>query len=718
MNTLYFDFWEQELENKNKSTGGYEELVIKVKESVTLQRRARRILGQLNKTFNQTKEGNCWGHNNLVLPSKDDLTRFSLPNIPRCYQYTANGVFPFSSWKLHNDIDQQVVPKELKEKLTVSKQNLEILKELRNDKRPSFNESFCDLLGKQKIMGFYIVPEDQISKKTAAYKTYYKRVSGELMPAKLQHEFDTLMDEELVNIVEFYQDFDETVRMKPFRYQGFSKFILEINIPFHQHKKRNLEFLLWKNSNSPLPEDNTIFKSLESKVFNASFHEFEFYRLPIRGFDRKNSKKRQRFQFRSKQVWRLDKEKLKQINWNPFRALKNLQLCTLLDKDRIKQQYFTLPKAPPFNQYLRCGELDLIDMERKMFTNLTLLVQTPVEQIEEEKNNLDMTVSANDGKETPINVRSSSVEVTQPSINTSRMALKRSFIDDDLRSLLELKRKKRNKKQKTGDDESVNNTTILELLECGTIIQETNVSAEKIERVRTPIVEHSKPKSLCNKFVSAIDLSNKIAILNTTLLKKNLLILQNLVQNGANIVELQLPTPCDFILDSTTCLLRLDIAQFFQKTHHGKLMYQTQISKLLREYHKVIILVEYSKGFEDYDPDIFWKVRLFLENPRCECSFTTSELSAVSYWIQWYITRYSPNTGYNMDDLEETQESKYHEVLSFLSINPFALQDIVNRFTLPEFLFYMSPGNENPFLKGVLTKSQRHRTEQLLSLHW
>ncbi|EDO15844.1 hypothetical protein Kpol_507p6 [Vanderwaltozyma polyspora DSM 70294] len=545
----------------------------------------------------------------------------------------------------------------------------------------------------------------------------------ELMPNDLNKNFEKLENEKIIQCeLNFNQHYSSEIlpflEFKPYRTILFlNNFLIEVNMngisSQNIPEKTKREFINWNYENQS--EINTSWDiNLWSKVFDEDYNEIEFLKLKtpneiitedvIENFKSYNSK-------RFKVYWKLDKNETKKLEWNPIKSYisKNLTTKILLNEKLTKQNEYTIKKPELNFKKILYNIIDLIDIENGTFGSLNLVLNNKIE------NSFQDPLTKND-ESSSINVEKEISESTLQ-INTSMIPHKRSYIDEELKSILEIKRKKKNLNDRNLKDSEDKTGSILSFINQGIITnipRDTVLSDRQIVSDQTITESNQLPKFGLKIKFNCKEIAGKTVILNGKKIRENHKI-KNILENKSQIkiLEKELSYDCDFILNATTCLVRIKLDNFFQISKNGYLFYQKKLMDLTTEFKRVLVLVEYSSIIESTDKDIFWKLHLYLKNYQFYTYIIPSNIEEIARKISLLISRYSSKYNDNELDCNSSEE----QILQSLNFNIFLVKDILKKFTLFDFLKGLTLNCDNRN-QNILTKQQLARIKTLLTLEW
>ena len=593
-------------------------------------------------------------------------------------------------------------------------------------------------------------------------KAYRKNTSFTTFISKVEEAFTNLLEEGLSKNVHFLWVPQPKTEITAHISRDYHNFLIDERIGNRINFTGDMLKEKWRSEvkngtdywvPTPISEEHVraSFLTLENSLFDTEFHKLELYKLPIKvpklSKGSQNIKRKRHF---GKIVWKLDKDQLKLMSWNPFKGVVKFASKTCFPwYEKIKQEHFSVKVKERQFIILRCSDLDLIDATTKNFgtfkvgLNANLVDQTiesdPADTVQTVK--IRATDKNTDCEIVPMN---QSTTFTRSIINTSLVPQKRSFLDDELWSIVETKKNQiREMGRLQGESRSSDSRSTLQedyqpvidsltlhKLNCGfyntPLPLASKPTAGETDRVNeggegaenfgeyVPTGDFEAEGDLLSDF--NLDIGRKTIILNAAKLEENHSLLNSLVSDGfgMDILERDLGpnAPCDFIINFCTCLLRVKLSLFQQFSSNGKLYYEEPMLQLLKSFQKVVVLVEHSAIYEDVDPDIFWKLRLFLAYDSIELHFVSSEASLL-VWIKYYTSLFGSEVGET--ELEsESISTDDKEVLHAMGFsNPFLLQKLLTEFTLPHLLQLV----QNSTIK-YLTPYQHDLLSLLVESNW
>ena len=148
-----------------------------------------------------------------------------------------------------------------------------------------------------------------------------------------------------------------------------------------------------------------------------------------------------------------------------------------------------------------------------------------------------------------------------------------------------------------------------------------------------------------------------------------------------------------------------------QLRNNGSLHYDKAINDLLTEFQRVIIIVEFSEIIQDVDPDLFWKIKLYLLNSRVDVFFIHETTDFFIDWMKYFIAKWA----FSYND-EKEKNIANADILLDLGFNILLVRKIFQTYSLEEF--FMAIIKEESKAVKMLTVSQMTRLKKLLTLEW
>ncbi|CCH63004.1 hypothetical protein TBLA_0I03510 [Henningerozyma blattae CBS 6284] len=537
-------------------------------------------------------------------------------------------------------------------------------------------------------------------------------IKFQLMPSEIENKFETFLNESLPKTLKFNLHIESQNRsyFKSFRnLQNFS--IDRVNLSSNLFKtKPCIKFESWDVSCPQINLEN-YFWNQYSKLFDIKFNELELYKKPyerIRSSHRFKKFEKKTLKFKQK-YWKLHKCTLKELNWKPFERIESLFIDYLETNDTIDFSIATINFHAPTIVFAKqhFSQLELIDLDTKTFKKFNTGVNFST--------NKDHTNTANENIETcklmplqgtlkadtfidninntnEINITlndyyhdTSLLECTSES-KKRRMNESSLLMDEDFKSILSLKKQKYDLNNISQDinDSKLSEFNILEIL--GNPIHD---SARQRETVTKNIVKKLQTNKICytnlNPLSQLLPITHdtNIILTNANRLKFNHEVISQ-IQNKTSIKVIEEffidSITCDFILNYSTCIYIIEIEKFFQMCGEDELYYELHIKRLLGEFKKIILLIKYTQDTEDFDNDIFWKVRLYLNFPLLDIYFVLhDDRSCASHWIIHLSRVYSAN-----EKLTDAS-SLFIAILKNLGFNSLLIKKLSKEYQLYDF---------------------------------
>lgn len=689
MSIMLFELWEVVFTERDLAAdeGGYEGVRLRTKESIVLQRKSQLLLKQIL----ASRSLDCC-FDAIVF----SLAHFSLEVIPYTSKRTKQELpeWPQVSVKPLLEYNQEVT----KERIKLESQNLEILKWLQgltpiNPKFPCI-ERIKDnglevLMLDLHLISMKKVPSGPLKDLTA-------------MPSVLQERFISLtneiLEERAVSRCAGEYDLERFPKVGPLL-EGY--IIHAVSVKDNVRHEKTGEFEEW-----PIPRETPceqVFQDLQAKLLDHDFDPLDFYKLKVSKVNSATQPKRNKVS--PHKVWKVSKEQIRELDWNPLKWMTKEATTTLLSKDVIVAKEYRPHHVTLKFPIMTYNSIDLIDAENKTFGSLKIdNWQTPASMVEGPS-----TGEITREKQSSSREEKDSQENTK--VNTSLLPHGRSFFDEELRSILEVKRRRlaggKENPKPTAQPMSVNMLRILNKVSNNRDTQpEKNlIPAESIPTVNVPLPTPFQELDLHN--------IKKSVLVNLSRLKHNHSIIRHLTHanNEISLIEQKQSLPYDFVLNPSTCIIRLQLNTFFQMKDSNDLYYVRALTHLLTEFRKVIVLVEYRDMMETADRDVYWKIRLYLNRPEFEVHLTSSNDEAIGNWICMLAKRYSGQFR------EFSASSTSEEFLLALNLNKFQVQTLLVRYSLWRILD-MILDDDTWQLEDTLSPLQVQRIKSMMLLEW
>lgn len=664
--------------------------------------------------------------------------------------------------------------KKFKEKLKITQDQMNLLKNLkiRNETKSLLVE-----IMKEKSFTDYNFNNLISLPQTLVTKSISQSFSKECMPSKIQNNLE-LLGEESLNYVDSVQICKiSEVAFEP-NLDAIYKLFLDLTLITYKKTKSNnkenqlqtnlLKFINWDfNNQLNYNKLESVLKNLESKLLDIQFSEYELYKLPINRINSKEmySKARKDNRLKKKNYWNLDKIQLKQLNWDPFKLFRLISLETFLAKDSISPKEVNFKKSLLTFPKLFCSQLDLIILNNLDGKNGIRKLPIPINDSENQTNQ--------DGTKSFIQVADSRQQSFEENVlslgkiengtntiltdtnseimnTTSMLPQKRSFLDSGLLSILSKKRQKHedftNYTHLSKSDNAVESTINedftklivpeLELLNIGLITEnkpiepdtrdKSNHSVEENDKLKEKIAILEEDVIISNLVDWSIEIQDYLIIANSNQLIKNHQLINKIsnVQDTTkrfHIVENPIKQPVDFVLNYQTCLIRIDITKFFQIDKSDNLFYYKLLSKLIPEYKTIVIVLEYRKEFVKVDPDILWKILLFLPEKQFKLVYVEQNNDNLIQIMQCIIHEYG-NSQLQETEITDILATVPGKILTQLRLDPLSVCQILKNYTLLELICHLVNNDTAESLDVRIyewfTDTQLERLTAYIALQW
>lgn len=687
---MIFELWEVVFTERDLAAdeGGYEGVRLRTKESIVLKRKSQLLLKQIS----ASRSLDC-----CFDPIVFSLTHFSLEVIPYTSKDTKQELpkWPQVSVTPFLEYNQEVA----KERIKLESQSLETLKWLQgltpiNPKFPCI-ERIKDNGLEALMLDLYLISMEKVPSGPLKELT--------AMPSFLQERFMSLTNETLeeraVSRCAGKYDLERFPIVGPLL-EGY--IIHALSVKDNVRHEKTGEFEEW-----PIPRETPcerVFQDLQAKLLDHDFDPLDFYKLKVSKVSSATQPKRNKFS--PHKVWKVSKEQIRELDWNPLKWMTKEATTTLLSKDVIVAKEYRPHHVSLTFPTMTYNSIDLIDTENKTFGSLKIdNWQMPASMVERPSTG-EITIEK---QSSSFREEKDSQEITK--ISTSLLPHGRSFFDEELRSILEVKKRRlaggKENPKPTAQPTSVNMLRILNKVSNNrdTQTEKNLIPAESIPTVNVPLPTPFQELNLHN--------IKKSVLVNLSRLKHNHSLIRYLTHanNEISLIEQKQSQPYDFVLNPSTCIIRLQLNTFFQMKDSNDLYYEQTLTHLLTEFRKVIVLVEYRDMMETADRDVFWKIRLYLNRPEFEVHLTSSNDEAIGNWICMLARRYSGQFR------EFNASSTSEEFLLALNLNKFQVQTLLERYHLSSFL-HMILDNDTSQLEDTLSPLQVQRIKSMMLLEW
>ncbi|CAR31097.1 ZYRO0E09768p [Zygosaccharomyces rouxii] len=663
---MELEYWILDSSAVNSSDGGYENTFTNTKETVRLEKKSQKLLQKLSHSSGPKVQ--------LQKVKTDSLEHFQLEAMPLKFtpkQYNIR-CLPWPKIEISDNLQNFHSPKEKLKLEDESKRLFVWLTDLsksqiqhdpiaRRKNRLQGRESF-------KIKFEFL---------TSCIKQCSKINRCEFMPSVLGTRFKETLRENIPKTVSFA--FGEKLKLEHHfcKTASLEDYILEATeVPLLP--RISAELLRW-----PVPSANPnelVFEMLRSQLFDLEFNKLEFFKMDITC-----TQSNKRAKIKLPKNWKMCKSELKQWDWNPFKQIEKTAIAESTTRETIATYAFNPPifvlefHKFPYNSF------DFINLEEDTFGSLKFasasrlaptMTKKPSATSEREKT-MDSTINSEHD-------------------NTSMIPHKRSFIDDDLLTILHSR-----KRSRKHDDHYTSTPS-----HGATMFRIMNQEMNRYQAVGSSPVSAAlePPKTPAIPFEPAND--PRRILVNATKIRENHKIIQYLSnETQLQLVEQELPLQCDFIIDATSCIVIVQLDLFFQLQADKTMFYENTLKSLLNEFKTVVVLIKYPVIIDIADRDVFWKIRLYLQPPDFQLFLTEETPQEIGKWI-------------NMLSNEPLNDQPLgsHPLL-LLHFNKFLVQELLSKYTLKKILL-MAIKNQNKELSCLLTDAQLKRIQKLMALGW
>lgn len=659
------DYWVLSKSAVDNVDSGYKNTFTNTKETIHLEKKNQKLLRKLShsnfpKLQLQKARTYSWEHFRLdTLPLRFTSKEYNIDYFPwpevATNNYLQNVNYPKEKVKLENE----------SKKLFVWLANL-----------PSF-QTQCEPIAKcgnkqQETKSF------QVEYELLSYRTSgpLKTIRHEFMPSILGTRFKETLRENISKKVTFSFDNKSWIEQQFSKTILFKDYILEVFEP-PVPPKSSVKLQQW-----PLPgvgKNEVIFEILKFRLFDLKFNKLEFFKM--------NTYPTKHIRNQSKILpvkWKMSKSQRKSWDWNPFKQIEKKNIAEITPRETIATYIF----KPPIFEFeihkLPYNSFDFINLEENTFGSVKFVsASRPTPAI-----NQDHLITSQ--KETTIDST-----INNESQNTSMIPHKRSFIDDDLLTILHSRKEKKHDNCDTS--RTPHEATMFHIMN-----QETN-KYQKIES--SPVFTALKPPKTPRIPFEPIPDKRKI-LMNTNKMKENHKIIQYISnETHLDLIEQELPFKCDFIIDATSCIFIAQLDLFFQLQADNTMYYEHIFKSLLNEFKTIVVLIKYPEVLDTTDEDIFWKIRMFLQPPEFQLFLTKETPQCIGKWIDILS-----NKAY------DEQPFDFHPFF-LLHFNKFLVQKLLSSYTLEQVLL-MSITEQTKELSDLLTEAQLKRIQKLMALRW
>lgn len=435
-----------------------------------------------------------------------------------------------------------------------------------------------------------------------------------------------------------------------------------------------------------------VFQDMHQRLFDQDFHAFDFYEVKVPKM--RASPLSQSFKQTAHKVWEISKESTRDLDWYPFKRLAEKASATLQEDVTPVSEYRPHHVSLTF-PIMNSNLIESIETKSGAFSSL---------KIHSRDCNTASAAEPSSAQKNAVDNQSSSISEegdTQESMkqSTSLYFHGKSHVDEGFEAMVHAKRRKLASGKET----------------CKTSKQLASVSISGVQigcGLSTPV---TKATPMITPF-EEIDLGSreKTVLVNLSRLKYNHRTIRYLKHaNKVNLIEQEIPIPCDFILDPLTCIVRVQLSNFFRMKTRNTLYYEKTLAQLLTEFRKVIILVEYLAITEAADQEAIWKIHLYLNRPEFEVHFILSDSKVIGRWVCKLAEKHTSDPPYR----EIGHSNDDEELLLALNLNKFQIGALLRRYDLPTILL-LSLADDSTQLEEVMMPSQVQRIQVLMQMEW
>lgn len=405
---------------------------------------------------------------------------------------------------------------------------------------------------------------------------------------------------------------------------------------------------------------------------DEEFHSLDIYRLS-EGSSLYGSKLCHTVGYKlPKKKWRIDKNILRNLEWEPFSKLVLPTNIELMEKVEGQLMYL----GPSLLNFVRVKDrrIDLISvLDAPTKQDKTQLNYGPsiskIDKTDAEENEITVNIS----KDVPL------AEIS----HKRALSDNSSFIDNELMSIITSKKSKL--KTSLNLSKQVPQDNVRDQVDVELYVQEAM----------------KKPRNF-----------NSVIIVNAASIEKHHTIFNMLKKMGLIALEVETYDACDIVLGPASCLTILDLNQILHEVGLQKTECFDAVQKLKSRYKEVIVLLTCSDQALLSDMDLAFKVQLLLTCCGISCHLMEkSNYHLVLDWIKIYV-----------QPMKLSEEVLYSwniekQVLLDLGIHPVATNTILRECPFKAFLS-MSAGKRVLKYSNILTKTQLDRIDQFVSLAW
>lgn len=692
---MYFPFWKAtEIPPELAAhVGGYGV----IKESIMLERKGQKLL---RKT--------CSNHHGSLRLLSVKLPEYTHSYILTTVQLKWKAEYQFPRWpgKEDHTSDTSDGTGIFKEKIKLDDESFAFLKWVQKTKSikllfPTFDK---------QIESAFIYESFNLEPVRLSKKVQKPYLGPEEMPSALQSRISSIMDEKLTSVTAPQYTGCWNLEHRGFHQELKSSLIVH-SVGLRSVRKSFRLSEQWV-TDAKLRDCDESNKRREEQLFDLEFNVLDFYKVRLP--DRKaTSTPMGQYNCILGDAWRIPRDQLRSLEWSPLRKLTRSISSRMKRWNEIECYSIRQPEWSLTFQKLLYNSVDFIDLTRKSLG--TLIINIPQKKV---ISNFEGQVGYSDTEEFRLSAQISKPERISgnSTLNTSLVPEVSSFIDDDLKSLLSVKRRKltgRKEKGYADDTEEPFNVSVLRALNERSNNKETRDQINNMKNhAKSPSQELNSNTTAFH--IEALHSIDKSILINCDRINKNRRVIQSLYhKSGLKLIEQGHLKMCDFVLNPITCVVRLQLGKFFQVKENGALFYEDTLIGLLAEFKRIIILLEYDAIMENVDREVFWKIRHLISGPEFELYLTLNHHESVSRWIcslaQKYSDKYDDEAFEHLDIAEE--------LLADLELNRFQIKVLLAAHRVSD-LFLMVTDRDNEELENILTPAQTQRINELVHLQW
>lgn len=519
------------------------------------------------------------------------------------------------------------------------------------------------------------------------------------MPSKIENELRDLTNEKLTPLVLFI----EIQRNKKYMLTLKKNSILNFDIPHITPKnliERNLrpDPKVWEIPTLENAELNLL--KISKKLFQENFNDIEFFKIKCHKKAHEISKNKITLH-----SWKPDRADVKSLSWDPFKDFKMSYKEKCPTYENIKLKSFSINSPQKFHfPTIKSRYIDLIvdssgyigiTQQQDLRRNKNMFSNNIAISAENTQNN-----SLDEGEKSKCNnIENNSKQHSKN--DTSILPQKRTFLNNDLLSIIQLKKKQNIVIEDSSD--YLQNTEFIKLLK----EQSDPITSAHTLDDNKVITSGGENLLTITNFSKSTNESRQIIIANDEKLLENKDVINKIKSSSSVVIEeLCLHSPCDFQLSANACAIKLDINKIFQSNGCGGFFYEKSLFQLLCQNQMIFLLIEYDRNNLHYDKDIFWKVRISFSHPLLRVVFIEGKSASISKWV----VNISKN---NKEDIEVSP------TFTFLGINPFQellLKLKLDNISLSELLFSLI--NKDESVRKVISPELFNILRRLIQEKW